>query len=276
MIDIGNYQKMVMITSMKETKIVTEKRGLPTETSPINNTIRIFWWMNGGIKTLALNQLYNMDCMEGMKQFPDKYFELAIVDPPYGSANNDEWDDKRRDRFGGWFNKYKIERTGGTWSKKYQETNNIKHWDIAPTQEYFDELFRISKNQIIWGGNYFELPPTRCFVIWKKLTISEKFSMAMCEYAWCSFNLNAKIFECVPQDPLRFHPTQKPIPLYKWLLTNYAHKGDKILDTHVGSASSLIACYEMGFEYIAFEIDKDYFDKAQERLQAVKAQVRLF
>lgn len=223
---------------------------------------------------LELNRLYNMDCMEGMREFPDGYFELAIVDPPYGG-----WEDKSRSRFGGCFDKYKIEatRTGGTWAEKYGK--KIQHWDVAPTKEYFKELFRVSKNQIIWGGNYFDLPPSRCFVIWRKLTISENFSMAMCEYAWTSFNDNAKWIEIAPQGKAgdrRFHPTQKPVALYKWLLANYAQPGDKILDTHAGSASSFVAAYEMGFDYIGFEIDRDYYDAAQKRMEDVLAQGRLF
>jgi len=220
---------------------------------------------------------YNMDCMEGMKEFPDKYFELAIVDPPYGSANNEDWDYKDRGRFGhGIFAKYKIERTGGGYAQKYGD--KINHWDIAPDEEYFKELFRVSRNQIIWGGNYFSLPPTRCFVIWRKLTISEAFSMAMCEYGWTSFNSNAKWIEIAPQgnaNEKRFHPTQKPIKLYEWLLNNYANKGDKILDTHVGSASSLIACHNLGFQYVGFEIDKDYYDQSLERLNRYKSQISL-
>ena len=202
--------------------------------------------------TLELNQLYNMDCLEAMKQFPDKYFELAIVDPPYGQFN----DDKRGHQGGGHAKKYKYGK-----------------WDIAPSKEYFEELFRVSKNQIIWGGNYFNLLPTRCFLIWRKF-VPEDFSMAMCEYAWTSFNSNAKWIQLSPQDPERFHPTQKPVKLYSWILMNYAKQGDKILGTHVGSASSLIACYDMGFEYMGFEIDKDYFEMAQKRIEENKAQVR--
>lgn len=155
---------------------------------------------------------------------------------------------------------------------------DIRHWDFAPPKEYFDELARVSKNQIIWGGNYFDLPPTRCFLIWKKLTISEKFTMAMCEYAWTSFNDNAKLFECAPQGTVneqRFHPTQKPIALYSWILDRYAKPGMKILDTHVGSASSLIACERAGLEYWGFEIDPVYFAKAKERLDREKAQVNI-
>jgi len=210
--------------------------------------------MEGGEKVLELNKLYNMDCMEGMKQFPDKYFELAIVDPPYGQFN----DDKRGHQGGGHAKKYKYGK-----------------WDIAPSKEYFEELFRVSKNQIIWGGNYFDLPPTRCFLIWRKF-VPENFSMAMCEYAWTSFNSNAKWIQLSPQDPERFHPTQKPVKLYSWILKNYAKPGDKILDTHVGSASSLVACYEYGFDFIGFEIDKDYYEAAQKRLQAVMSQVSMF
>ena len=150
-------------------------------------------------------------------------------------------------------------------------------WDVAPKQEYFDELFRVSRNQIIWGGNYFTLPATRCFVIWRKLTISESFSMAMAEYAWTSFNDNAKVFEYPPQGKGdRFHPTQKPVELYKWLINKYAKDGDVILDTHTGSASSLIACRETGHKYVGFEIDPDYYRMAKERLDASEAQANIF
>lgn len=120
------------------------------------------------------------------------------------------------------------------------------------------------------------MPPTRCFLIWRKTNIPEKFSMAMCEYAWTSFNDNAKLFEHSSQsDRNRFHPTQKPIALYKWILTNYAHEGDRILDTHVGSASSLIACEELGFEYTGFEIDEEYYRKSLDRINRHKAQVSI-
>ena len=144
-------------------------------------------------------------------------------------------------------------------------------WDEAPSQEYFSELFRVSRHQIIWGANYFQgLPPTRCFLVWRKLTISESFSMAMCEYAWTSFATNAKVFECAPQGEgknKRFHPTQKPVSLYAWILKNYANPGDKILDTHLGSGSSRIAAYKMGFDFYATEIDKGYFDAQEERFR---------
>lgn len=166
------------------------------------------------------------------------------------------------------------DRVGRSWSKKYG--TDINHWDIAPPPEYFAELARVSKNQIIWGGNYFNLPPTRCFLIWRKLTISENFTVAMCEYAWTSFNDNAKMFEYAPQDKARFHPTQKPVALYEWILNRYAHKGDKILDTHAGSASSLVACHNMGFDFVGCEIDEEYYRLANERLQAAQAQLTLF
>ena len=147
-------------------------------------------------------------------------------------------------------------------------------WDVAPGKEYFEELFRVSRNQIIWGGNYFELPANRCFLIWRKTNVPEKFSMAMCEYAWASFNDNAKWFEmsAVGQDG-RFHPTQKPVALYKWILDNYAKPGDKILDTHVGSASSLIACHQMGFDFIGFELDEVYYKESKERLETAQSQI---
>lgn len=170
-----------------------------------------------------------------------------------------------------------VYRTGGTWASKYGK--KIIAWDTAPGQEYFQELFRVSRNQIIWGGNYFTLPPTRCFLVWRKLSISEDFSMAMCEYAWTSFNDNAKLFECAPQGTAserRFHPTQKPVKLYSWILSRYAKEGDRILDTHVGSASSLIACHRAGLEYTGFEIDPEYYKSATERLEIERNQINMF
>lgn len=186
---------------------------------------------------------------------------------------------RKRSCFGGIFDGYKIkaERTGGTWAAKYG--SKVEHWDIAPPSEYFEELFRVSKNQIIWGGNYFLLPGTRCFLIWKKLTISENFSMAMAEYAWTSFNQNAKVFEYAPQGTMnekRIHPTQKPVAIYKWILKNYAKLGDKILDTHLGSGSSRIAAYEMGYDFVGCELDKDYFLLQEERFKKWTAQGNLF
>ena len=153
----------------------------------------------------------------------------------------------------------------------------IVAWDVAPKEEYFQELFRISRNQIIWGGNYFSLPPTRCFLIQRKTNIPDNFSMAMCEYAWTSFNGNAKVFDFNMQgQPGRFHPTQKPVELYEWILTRFAKEGDKILDTHLGSGSSRIAAYNLGFDFVGCEIDKTYFDLQEQRFLEHTAQERLW
>ena len=204
---------------------------------------------------LELNKLYNMDCMEGMKQFPDKYFELAIVDPPYGLPKDS---------------------THGRGKLKNRILNNgsLELWDKQPPPEYFEELRRVSVNQIIWGGNYFDLPPTRGIICWDKCQPWENFSQW--EMAWTSFSKPAALFKFDNRTKDKIHPTQKPVELYKWLLSKFAKPGDKILDTHVGSASSLIACYEYGFDFIGFEIDKDYYEAAQKRLQAVMPQVSMF
>ena len=198
---------------------------------------------------LELNRLYHMDCMDGMKQIPDKYFELAICDPPYGI---------------------------GISNNPVRQMHKRKNWDEnVPKSEYFTELFRVSINQIIWGGNYYELPATQNYIVWDKVQ-PQDFSLAMCEFAWCSIQRPAKIFRLsVLSEKGKIHPTQKPVALYKWLLKNYAKPGDKILDTHVGSASSLMACYDMGFEYIGFELDEDYFNAATKRLNDFKAQIKL-
>ena len=192
---------------------------------------------------------YNMDCMLGMAQFPDKFFELAIVDPPYGI---------------------------GIGINPVRQMHEKKNWDSAvPDEAYFDELVRVSQHQIIWGGNYYNLPATQNIIVWDKLQPHD-FSLAMCEFAWCSIQKPAKMFRySVLTERNKIHPTQKPIALYKWLLSNYAKPGDKILDTHVGSASSLIACHQMGFEYWGFELDADYYKAATERLNKVKAQVSM-
>jgi site-specific DNA-methyltransferase (adenine-specific) len=205
-------------------------------------------------------RVFNIDCMEGMKEFPDKYFELAIVDPPYGIGED-----------GG------AQRTRG--SKK---TNGIKkNWDsLIPKLPYFLELKRVSQNQIIWGANYFGTEPSKSFIIWDKLDYGSDF--ADCEFAWSSFNSAARIYKQSrqsnqdrPDDP-RIHPTQKPIKLYKWLLKNYAKEGDKILDTHLGSQSSRIAAFDMGFDFTGYELDKDYFEAGNKRFNQHKSQLKLF
>ena len=207
---------------------------------------------------LELNKLYNMDCMDLMKEFPDKYFELAIVDPPYGININ-----------------MNMGRRKGC--KKVHEE---KKWDDKiPPVEYFNELFRVSQNQIIWGGNYFPLPLTKSWIFWDK-EVPDGVSFADGELAWTSFD-KTLVKSRIPYSGFRgsegkIHPTQKPVKLYEWLLKNYAKLGDKILDTHVGSASSLIACHQMGFDFIGSELDKEYFDKATERLELVKSQTTLF
>lgn len=185
------------------------------------------------------------DCMDYMKDIPDKYFDIAIVDPPYGLPKDS---------------------SNGRGKLKNRIFNgNIEHWDVAPDKSYFDELFRVSKNQIIWGGNYFDLPPTRGFVIWDKKQPFPNFSR--CEYAWMSFQVPSKIFEFDNRTSDKIHPTQKPIKLYEWLLINYAKQGDKILDTHGGSFSHAIACYDLGFELTIIEKDKYYSDAAIKRLK---------
>jgi site-specific DNA-methyltransferase (adenine-specific) len=198
-------------------------------------------------------KITNEDNMELMARYPDNYFELAIVDPPYGIVINSSG---RLGHYGG----------------------KGKKWDSSiPNKEYFKELKRVSKNQIIWGGNYFYLEPTRCFLIWDKQQ-PENVSFASCEFAWTSFNESAKTFYKRPQnaDIERIHPTQKPVALYKWLLDKYAKKGDKILDTHLGSGSISIACHDYGFDLTACELDKEYFDKAMQRINNHVSQQKLF
>ena len=151
----------------------------------------------------------------------------------------------------------------------------MKKWKPAPDQEYFTELFRVSKNQIIWGGNYFTdyLTSNNNWIVWHKLNEGVHFSM--CELAWCSVRKNIQLYRELPERN-KIHPTQKPVALYKWLLKNYANTGDTILDTHLGSGSSVIACLEMGFEITGFELDKEYFEAMQQRIKIHKSQGRMF
>ena len=212
-----------------------------------------------------MNVAYNIDCLEAMREMPDNAFDLAVVDPPYGDGLHAEDGGGK-----GWFTKYNQRST--------QSAEKNITWDVAPEQDYFDELFRVSRNQVIWGGNYFSLPPTRCFLIWRKLSISETFSMAMAEYAWTSFRSNAKVFEAAPQGGKteRFHPTQKPVGLYAWIYKLFAKPGYKILDTHLGSGSSRIAAYDAGLDFVGYEIDKTYFDLEEERFAKHIQQGSLF
>ena len=221
------------------------------------------------LEELQINSLYNMDCMEGMKRIPDKFFDLAIVDPPYGIGECGSKNHTRSVR------------------AKAQAYKPFHGQDrLPPTEEYFSELFRVSQNQIIFGANHFISRFKRdssCWIVWDKVNGDNDF--ADCELAWTSFDSAVRMFSFrwagmlqgdMKNKEQRIHPTQKPVALYEWILSKYAKPGDKILDTHVGSGSSLIACYNMDFEYMGFEIDKHYFDKATARLETVKAQCRLW
>lgn len=205
----------------------------------------------------------NEDNMIMMSRYPDKYFDLAIVDPPYGIdlANMN---------------------MGAGKSKKSSKIQNrkwiAKDWDKrTPDKEYFDELFRVSKNQIIWGGNYFDLPTCYGYVIWDK-EIPEGLSFSDCEFAWHSFKKSPKMFRysAYLDKKIKQHPTQKPVALYKWLLDKYAKQCDKILDTHLGSMSIAIACHDYGFELTGCELDEDYYKKGIERVKNHTKQQKLF
>jgi len=215
-------------------------------------------------------QLYNVDCMKALQGMNDNEFDLGIVDPPYAGFRRKLNEIPRRK------NKYI-----GKNNHLYTE----KNWnDQAPSKEYFQHLRRVCKNIIVWGGNYFtELwsEHNRGFIVWDKI-ISSKLH-ADCEFAYTSFDRNAKIFKyrCAGAllgdslAPPRIHPTQKPIALYEWLLQNYAKEGDRILDTHLGSGSIALACHNLGFDLVGYEIDKDYFERASKRLQEHQRQLTL-
>ena len=219
---------------------------------------------------------FNMDCLEAMRQMEDNAFDLAVVDPPYGIGVQSMNFTKSGARV--------VARTVAAKRRDYRRTDE---WDIKPPQEYFDQLFRVSKKQVIWGGNYFQLPPSKGFLIWDKRGIEEMSNdFADCELAWLSPGLGvARVFRFVWNGMLqgdmknkeeRFHPTQKPVALYKWILSKYAKPGDKILDMHLGSGSSRIAAYDLGFDFVGYEIDKVYFDKQEERFAKHTAQLDLF
>lgn len=207
--------------------------------------------------------LHNQDCLEAMKQMKDNQFDLAIVDPPYGIdlANMN---------------------MGAGKSKKASKIENRKwmpkDWDKhTPTLEYFNNLIRVSKEQIIWGGNYFELPPCPHYIIWDK-EIPNGLSFADCEMAWTSFNKAPRMFRysAYRDKKCKIHPTQKPVKLYEWLLDNYAEEGQTILDTHLGSGSIALACHNRGFDLTAFEIDEEYYNNAVKRLKTHQQQLTMF
>lgn len=209
----------------------------------------------------AKSEVFNIDCIEGMKQYPDNYFELAIVDPPYGIGAN--------------------KMTLGNGKKKIFRGNN--DWDLnIPSQDYWNELFRCSKNQIVWGGNYMTeyLKPTSSWIFWDKGTGENDFADG--ELAWTSLGgalrkVSKTWVGANAKDGLeRIHPTQKPIYLYKWILTKWGKEGDKILDTHLGSGSSRIAAYDLGFEFTGFELDEDYFKASEKRFKQHTDQLTLF
>jgi site-specific DNA-methyltransferase (adenine-specific) len=205
----------------------------------------------------------NEDNMELMSRHPDKYFDLAIVDPPYGIE--------------------RFKKVTTTPSKKDVHAKRFQRMEIVnntkPSDEYWKELFRVSKNQIVFGANNFIMPPSEYFLIWDKKQSMPNF--ARCEYAWVSMGLKTPAKICEHSVHLhnrteKIHPTQKPVYLYKYILDNYAKEKDKILDTHLGSGSIAIACYDYGFDLTACEIDKEYYDKAMERIKNHISQQKLF
>lgn len=219
---------------------------------------------------------YNTDCMDGMKEFPDKYFDIAVVDPPYFSGP------EKRGFYGRRISPIGVQRV-------YQKS---AEWTI-PDKSYFDELFRVSKNQIVWGCNYFDyhFPPGR--IVWDKCNGNTDFSD--CEIAFCSFHDSVRLFRYMwngmfqgksiqeghiqqvnkKKNEKRMHPTQKPVMLYRWLFDRYTERGMKLLDTHVGSASSLIAAHDAGLQYVGFELDKHYYELSKKRLEEHTAQMSL-
>ncbi len=221
-----------------------------------------------------MNNIYNEDCLRAMKSIPDKYFELAIVDPPYGIGADSRSMSNRASNSRKFLN-YKGKQFIGQWID-----------DKPAPKEYFKELFRISKNQIIWGANHFIEQFNKnssCWLVWYKNGQNPNSTNADCELAWTSFKTAVRYFRydwsgfgAVNSKENKIHPTQKPVALYAWLLNTYAKKVDKILDTHLGSASSIIACKKLGFEYMGFELDKDYFEKASERIAKFESQTNLF
>lgn len=216
---------------------------------------------------MGMSNFINGDCMNYLPWYPDDYFDLAIVDPIYGDIGSGGY-------VSGKYAGKKMSKTGAAKQKAY----HVGIWSQKKTgKDYFKELFRVSKNQIVWGGNYFTESinqDSQGWIVWDKKNGNTKY--ADCELAWTSFNRATRMFsfrwngmlqEDMRNKEKRIHPTQKPVALYKWLLGNYASEGDTILDTHVGSASSLIACEQMGFQYTGFEVDETYYAEAVRRIE---------
>jgi len=195
--------------------------------------------------------------LEAMRSMKDNQYDLAIVDPPYGVDTASAF-----------------QGSGKLKNRVLNNDNKIQRWDTAPSPEYFEQLFRVSKEQIIWGGNYFDLPPTRCVIAWDKVQPWENFSGW--EMGWTSFNKPAPLFKFDNRTGGKIHPTQKPIELYKYCLEKFAKDGDKILDTHLGSGSIACACWDLGFDLDAWEIDPEYFEKTTERYTQYSKQSKLF
>ena len=220
---------------------------------------------------------YNADCMDGMKEFPDKFFDIAVVDPPYFSGP------EKRGYYGREISPINVQRI-------YEKTDT---WEV-PTEKYFDELARVSKHQIVWGCNYFDYRFGPGRIAWDKC--NGKSSFSDCEIAFCSLHDSVRLFRYMWNGMMqgksidegwiqrgnkalnerRIHPTQKPVDLYRWIVREYIEPGWKVLDTHVGSASSLIAYHEAGIQYVGFEIDEKMYQKARERLETVKSQLSIF
>lgn len=218
---------------------------------------------NAMLGAVPLSEVYLEDCVKALKRFSDNFFDVAIVDPPYGIdvANMNMGAGK-----------------GKRCSKMKNRKWKPKDWDNGiPDEEYFEQLFRVSKNQIIWGGNYFidYLPPSQYFAVWDKGEGLYGRSFAECEFAWVRSG-GTRIRKINPVQKERIHPTQKPIELYDWLIDVYCREANLILDTHVGSGSSRIAAAKAGKQFIGFEIDKDYYDKQEKRFNDWNSQLRMF
>jgi site-specific DNA-methyltransferase (adenine-specific) len=230
--------------------------------------------------------VYLQDCLSAMAEYPDNYFDLAIVDPPYGiNATNMQMGTHKtrtKDGYPGTSTATKIKGRLNTGSGKHKNrmlNKSVIDWDNEkPTKEYFDQLFRISKNQIIWGGNYFDLPPCRGFIVWNKNQPWENFSQA--EFAWTSFDSPAKVFTFSNRgganSETKIHPTQKPVELYDYCYSRFATEGMKILDTHLGSGSSRISADKSKLDFTAYETNEMYFNDQEKRYLNYKSQLRLW